>query len=90
MGQKLGGLLVFVSVFILAFFAMSVSVENPDWDFLLVGIGLFILGILILRKTHQKQESKRFRTARKILAKRKSSDEYEDDLYDGYEAYEDI
>lgn len=88
MGQKLGGLLIFISVFALAFFAMSVSVENPAWDFLLVGLGLFSIGFLILRKTHKKRESNRFRTARKILAKRKSY--YEDDENDGYENYEDI
>ena len=90
MGPKLGGLLIFISLFLLGFFAMSVSVENPAWDFLLVGLVLLVVGSFIMGKTRQKQESQRFRTARKLLGKRRSTQENEFDDDDGFEGYEDI
>lgn len=89
MGQKLSGILIFISLFVLGFFAMSVSVENPAWDFLLAGVGLFCLGVFIRRKTHVKQESKRFRTVRKLLG-RKRTDQIDEEYDDGYENYEEI
>jgi hypothetical protein len=90
MGPKLGGLLIFISLFLLGFFAMSVSVENPAWDFLLVGLVLLVVGSFILGKTRQKQEFQRFRTARKLLGKRRSTQGNEFDDDDGFEGYEDI
>lgn len=90
MGQKLGSLLIFISLFLLGFFAMSVSVENPAWDFLLIGLGLLVVGSFILGKTRRKQETKRFRTARKLISRNKSRDYDEFDDNDGFEGYEEI
>lgn len=81
MGKKIGSLSVFISLFCLGFFGMSVSVENPDWDFLAIGIFFLLLGIWILRKTHKKIESKRFQTVRRVFGNQRNSYEYEDDDY---------
>jgi predicted membrane channel-forming protein YqfA (hemolysin III family) len=74
--NRLGIFFLLVSASILVLFFTSDVVQEPNISYLFWGIVFLILGVLALRRSRpEPEESKRFRTYRKLTSRKKKKED---------------